>query len=54
MITVIQKPLTFAEFLAWDDGTGRDFELINGLPMPISEPNAIAQARSLSVFGLTV
>jgi Uma2 family endonuclease len=34
------KPLTFAEFLAWDDGTGRSFELKDGFPVPISEPNA--------------
>lgn len=34
------KPLTFAEFLLWDDGSGRDFELVDGIPMPLSEPNA--------------
>jgi len=34
------EPLTFAEFLAWDDGSGRDFELVDGIPMPLSEPNA--------------
>jgi hypothetical protein len=27
--------MTFEEFLARDDGTGRDFELRDGLPMPI-------------------
>jgi len=32
--------LTFEEFLSWDDGTGRSFELIDGVPMPLSEPNA--------------
>lgn len=37
---VIQTPLTFAEFLAWDDGSGRDFELRDGFPMPISDPTA--------------
>jgi len=37
---VIQKPLTFAEFLAWDDGSGRDFELRDGFPMPYTDPNA--------------
>ena len=37
---VIQKPLTFEEFLAWDDGSGRDFELRDGFPMPIVNPNA--------------
>lgn len=36
----IQTPLTFEEFLAWDDGSGRSFELRDGFPMPISEPNA--------------
>jgi Uma2 family endonuclease len=34
------EPLTFAEFLAWDDGSGRNFELVDGIPMPLSEPNA--------------
>jgi Putative restriction endonuclease len=29
---VIQASMTFEEFLAWDDGTGRDFELRDGLP----------------------
>ncbi len=37
---VIEKPLTFEEFLAWDDGSGRDFELRDGFPMPIVDPNA--------------
>ncbi len=32
--------MTFEEFLAWDDGTGRDFELRDGLPMPIVDPSA--------------
>jgi Uma2 family endonuclease len=36
----VANPLTFAEFLAWDDGTGRSFELRDGFPMPIPEPNA--------------
>lgn len=36
----IQKPMTFEEFLAWDDGSGRSFELRDGFPMPISDPNA--------------
>jgi Uma2 family endonuclease len=34
------QPLTFAEFLTWEDGTGRSFELKDGLPVPLSEPNA--------------
>jgi Uma2 family endonuclease len=36
----VANPLTFVEFLAWDDGTERSFELRDGFPMPISEPNA--------------
>ncbi len=36
----IEKPMTFEEFLAWDDGSGRSFELRDGFPMPISDPNA--------------
>ena len=36
----IEKPLTFEEFLAWDDGSGRDFELSDGFSMPIVDPNA--------------
>lgn len=36
----LQKPLTFEEFLAWDDGSGRDFELRDGFPMPIVDPTA--------------
>ncbi|MBD2465591.1 Uma2 family endonuclease [Oscillatoria sp. FACHB-1407] len=38
--TTVTKPLTFEEFLDWDDGSGRDFELIDGIPVPLSEPNA--------------
>jgi len=40
MYTTIKKTLTFEEFLTWDDGSGRDFELLDGVPMPLSEPNA--------------
>jgi Uma2 family endonuclease len=40
MVQVALKPLTFAEFLTWDDETGRNFELIDGFPMPLSDPNA--------------
>lgn len=40
MYATVTKPLTFEEFLAWDDGSGRDFELLDGVPMPLSEPNA--------------
>ncbi|WP_264326524.1 hypothetical protein [Romeriopsis navalis] len=37
---VIQDPMTFEKFLAWDDGKGRNFELRDGVPMPIVDPNA--------------
>jgi hypothetical protein len=40
MYATAAEPLTFEEFLTWDDGTGRSFELRDGFPMPISEPNA--------------
>lgn len=40
MYAVIQTPLTFEEFLAWDDGSGRNFELRDGFPMPYTDPNA--------------
>jgi Uma2 family endonuclease len=40
MYVTAAEPLTFEEFLTWDDGTGRSFELRDGFPMPISEPNA--------------
>ena len=40
MYAAITKTLTFEEFLAWDDGSGRDFELVDGVPVPLSEPNA--------------
>ncbi|MFM7424294.1 MAG: Uma2 family endonuclease [Elainella sp.] len=32
--------MTFEEFLNWDDGSDRSFELVNGTAMPLSEPNA--------------
>jgi len=40
MYATTTKPLTFTEFLFWDDGSGRDFELVDGIPRPLSEPNA--------------
>ncbi|MBD2346975.1 Uma2 family endonuclease [Anabaena subtropica FACHB-260] len=40
MYATFTQPLTFAEFLAWDDGSGREFELLDGIPVPLSEPNA--------------
>lgn len=35
-----EKPMTFEAFLKWDDGTERSFELVDGIPVPITEPNA--------------
>ena len=40
MYAIVTQPLTFEEFLAWDDGSGRSFELLDGVPVPLSEPNA--------------
>jgi Uma2 family endonuclease len=40
MIAIAQTPLTFEEFLDWDDGSGRSFELVQGVAMPLSEPTA--------------
>ena len=40
MVAIVQKKLTFEEFLNWDDGSGRSFELVNGVAMPLSEPTA--------------
>lgn len=40
MVAIGQTLLTFEDFLDWDDGTGRSFELVRGIPMPLSEPTA--------------
>jgi Uma2 family endonuclease len=40
MVAIVQTTLTFEEFLNWDDGSGRSFELVNGVAMPLSEPTA--------------
>jgi Uma2 family endonuclease len=40
MVAILNQPLTFEEFLSWDDGSGRSFELVNGVAVPLSEPNA--------------
>ena len=40
MVAIAQKNLSFEEFLNWDDGSGRSFELVNGVAMPLSEPTA--------------
>ncbi|NJR63095.1 MAG: hypothetical protein HC769_32495 [Cyanobacteria bacterium CRU_2_1] len=31
MVAIVQKTLTFEEFLNWDDGSDRSFELVNGV-----------------------
>lgn len=40
MYATLIHPLTFEEFLVWDDASGRDFELLDGIPVPLSAPNA--------------
>ena len=40
MIAIGKKTLTFAEFLNWNDASSQSFELVNGVTMPLSEPNA--------------
>lgn len=40
MVAIVKKPLTFEEFLNWDDGSGQSFELVKGVAMPLSEPTA--------------
>ncbi|MBE9121799.1 Uma2 family endonuclease [Tychonema sp. LEGE 07199] len=40
MIAIAQKTLSFEDFLNWDDESGRSFELVNGVAMPLSEPTA--------------
>lgn len=40
MIAIAQTTLTFEAFLDWDDGSGRAFELVQGVAVPLSEPTA--------------
>jgi hypothetical protein len=40
MFATIEKTMNFAEFLTWDDDSGRNFELIDGYTTPIQDPNA--------------
>ncbi len=40
VLSKFSEPMTFEEFLSWDDGSERRFELIDGIPMPLLEPNA--------------
>lgn len=39
-IQIETQPMTFEAFLEWDDGSDRNFELIDGIPVPLAEPNA--------------
>jgi hypothetical protein len=34
------KPMSLEEFLAWDEGRDRLYELIEGMPTPIYDPTA--------------
>lgn len=41
MVTAIEmQSLSFEAFLEWDDGSDRNFELIDGVPAPLVEPTA--------------
>lgn len=40
MVAIAQKTLSFEEFLNWDDDSGKSFELVNGVALPLSEPTA--------------
>lgn len=40
MVQVPLRTLSFDEFLRWSDGTDQSFELIDGVPMPLQDPNA--------------
>jgi Uma2 family endonuclease len=40
MVAIVNQLLTFESFLAWDDGSDRVFELVKGVAVPLSEPNA--------------
>ncbi len=40
MVAIAPKTFTFAKFLNWDDGSGRSFELVKGVAVPLSEPTA--------------
>lgn len=41
MTSAIQsETLNFEAFLEWDDGSDRSFELVDGIPVPLVEPNA--------------
>ncbi len=40
LIPITTRHLSFEAFLLWDDGSDRNFELLDGIPVPMSEPNA--------------
>lgn len=40
MYATVTQPLTCEDFLAWGDRSGTAFDLIDGVPVPLSEPNA--------------
>ncbi|NJM46554.1 MAG: Uma2 family endonuclease [Alkalinema sp. RU_4_3] len=40
MVAIVNRLLTFEAFLAWNDGSDRSFELVNGVAVPLCEPNA--------------
>jgi Uma2 family endonuclease len=37
---IAPRPMSLEEFLAWDEGSDRLYELIEGMPMPIYDPTA--------------
>lgn len=39
-LSVIHLPMSLQEFLTWDDGTDQLYELIEGEPVPMSDPTA--------------
>lgn len=40
MTRAVVRPLTFIEFLEWDAELEQNFELVDGYPIPIQDPNA--------------
>ena len=39
-LTVSSSPMSLQAFLAWDNGNGKLYELIEGEPVPMSDPTA--------------
>jgi hypothetical protein len=52
MYATAERPLTFEEFLTWDDGSGRSFELRDGFPMSISDPSAKHEDVADDIYSL--